>query len=143
MLDNIFVSSNNNLELEILFVDIVDDITNFSEHMLVSCILRVNNVCEKNGNIYLGANNTTFSTYDWTDTAKQQYYYNTGIALHPLINEISGKNVVPSDVGFVNDVYNSITTVSKNCILMFYSIVMFVKLMALNGHNIYRIKTNK
>ena len=75
-------------------------------------------VCKNNGNINLGANNTTFSTYDWTATAKQQYNYDIGIALQSLINEISGKNVAPSEVGFVNDVYNSIITVFKNCSAM-------------------------
>ena len=80
MLDNLFVSSNNDFNFEISFFNIVDDIMNFSVHLLVSCILHVKNVCNNNGNSNLGTNNTTFSTYNWRDTAKQQYIMT--LALH-------------------------------------------------------------
>ena len=122
-LDNIIISDDNNYGFKVVNVDIVDDATNFSDHLLVKWALHLQDVnrssnqrrqtCDNNSN-------SQYFRYIWSDVAKQQYYISTVHMLQLLTADLNCDNTYLSKYEFVNSLYNGIVGVLKNCSAAYY-----------------------
>ena len=122
MLDNILIPNSVDQNVNVTSVDIVDDTINFSDHLLVKCILHINssnNSKNKQGGFNRNKVNSHMA-YVWSDEAKQQYYGSTGITLQYLISELSEQKEHFSRIEFVNKLYNGIVCILKDCSALHY-----------------------
>ena len=98
----------NCTDLSVTSVEIVDDESNFSDHLPVICRLLYNAVDElDDGSVTsLPCNDRKFYyAYLWSNMAKLDYYYSTGAALQTLINDIS---IVHEPFEYVNALFDGI-----------------------------------
>ena len=109
-IDNIVFDKKllNNLN----YVDIIDDVTNFSDHLAITCHFHMNtayNEQTKNKNY----SSNMLRKYFWTDFAKDKYYADTGLALQLTLAKYS---IIKSlSVNDLNNLYEEIVNVLRNC----------------------------
>ena len=127
-LDNKLISADNNYGFKVVNVDIVDDATNFNDHLLIKCALHLQDMngsfnqarrqtCDSN-------NNSQYFRYMWSDTAKQQHYISTSNMLQLLTADFNSGNMCLSNYEFVNRHYNGIVGGLKIAVL--YNIIIRV-----------------
>ena len=66
------------------YVDIINDETNFSDHLALTCHFHVKNVYNENTK-NKNDSSEILCKYFWTDFAKDKYYVATGVALQLIL----------------------------------------------------------
>ena len=77
---SIILFFNKKLLNNVNYIDVIDDVTNFSDHLAITCHFHMKNVYNehtKNKNY----SSETLRKYFWADFAKDKYYFASGVAL--------------------------------------------------------------
>ena len=114
MLDNIL--ANNILDLK----DIIDEVNNCSDYLVVLCHTKFDNV---NSSEVKPINSSKpvaglCGHYIWSDYNKNYYYYETGVILQNVLNDM--KYVSHSEID-VDWLYNSVVIDLQKCSAPFFS----------------------
>ena len=123
MLDNILVQMSDCNNIDISLVKIVDDVTNFSDHLPVLCTVHLG--AADNNTVINDDSNAYYCAYLWSDVTKQDYYRATGHFLQLLIDSmLQNEAFVTPDV-FVNVLFDGIVNTLRECSASFYKKFLF------------------
>ncbi len=113
-IDNIFVPAS--AVCSVGQVEIIDDSINFSDHLPVICALHYNVACDV-GHVdgVHSQQDNHYCVYVWSDLAKQQYYYSTGVALQALIASLPWHESRLSGHEYVEVLYTHLVDVLIKC----------------------------